>query len=601
METPEIDNASIEQIEAQEPATEEMAQTKEQSRASVLAAMSISELIEELKAVVAKDYDDQQKSDAEMIKPLFYKKVKAELAAASEAIEPPTVDYSSEENELKSLFSVYHQKRTKYMEDQNALRLKNLEVRKGIIAAIKGFVEHPENIHEHVSEVRDFQQKWRVVGQIPVTEIVEINKEYNNSIEQFYDLLKINIELRDYDFKKNLEAKTALCEEAERLETNPDVVVAFRRLQQLHEEWAQIGPIAKDLREALWNRFKAASTIVNRNHNTHFETLKKEEESNLLKKTALCERLDAISYDALKSVSDWDKQTKEVLALQAEWKTIGYCSKKTNEEIYERYRTACNSFFDKKREFFKTLLDVQNENLKKKQALVAKAEELKESTDWAQTTKVYVELQKEWKTIGGVPRKYVESVWKQFTTVCNYFFDRKEENFKSQRTEETENLQKKEAVIEKIENFKAGDNDNESVDALKVLMAEYNAIGHVPYKNKEKIYKRYKAACDAQFDVLHVEASNRRLENFGHNMEVLSEKGGDLNKELLKLRFQEKRMEGEIRTVENNLSFVTSSSKKPNPLMEQMQKNVEKQKSDLDLLHKKIATLEAQIVEGKKK
>ncbi|MDR3705084.1 MAG: DUF349 domain-containing protein [Paludibacteraceae bacterium] len=555
--------------------------------------LSKAELIEKLREVVQRNDDGNQKAEVDLIKQLFYKKQKFEKDA-QEGEENNTED--AEETTLKTLLNDFKEKRAKIVAQTEALKEKNLGQRQVIVDKIKLLLDSPETIHEHVTEFKQLQQEWKEIGHIPMANANHLFKSYNLYVENFYDLLKINNELRDYDFKKNLELKTVLCVAAEKLDEETDVISAFHSLQKLHEDWAQTGPVAKDLREPIWQRFKAASTLINKKHQGYFESLKQQEEENLNHKTQICDTIEKIDYESLKTFKEWDSKTEEVIKLQQEWKTIGFTSRKMNVPIYERYRTACDTFFTRKSEFFKEIKEELTVNLEKKKGLIAKAESLKDSTDWKETTQKLIDLQKEWKTIGSIPRKQSDAIWSQFIAACDCFFEQKEKAFSSLKSEEKENLDKKIAIIEKIETFQRVEDLSDSVANLKEIISEFNAVGHVPFKDKDKIYKRFRSACDTQFDALNVDAANRHIDAFAVSLESMA--GKDKNKlfrEREKLLKQFDRLKSEINTCENNIGFFSSNSKKPNPMIVEMQRNIEKLKGEKDLLLKKIQLIEAQL------
>ncbi|MDR1679866.1 MAG: DUF349 domain-containing protein [Prevotellaceae bacterium] len=560
-----------------------------------------AELVDKLREIIGKDDDVNRKAEVDLIKQLFYKKQKVEKETVSseneDAAEAPQADGEDVyETELKALLNDYKEKRNKIIAENEAQKAKNLQIREAIIDKLKSFIDQPDSIHVHFSEVKQLQQEWRETGAVPADKAAALNKEYILCVENFYDLLKMNNELRDYDFKKNLEMKTAFCEAAEKLNDEENIVSAFHNLQQLHEKWQQTGPVAKELREQLWQRFKAASTNINKKYQAYFEELKQQEEANLQQKIQICEALENINLEALKTFKDWENATEEVIKLQKEWKTIGFATRKMNVKIYERYRTVCDKFFSAKSAFYKEIKDEFATNLEKKKALIAKAESLKDSTEWKEATQQFVELQKEWKSIGAVPRKLSDVVWKQFVSACDYFFEQKEKVFASQKSVEKVNLDKKLAIIEKIENF-ASQETGDAVALLKGLIAEFNGIGHVPFKEKDKVYKRFRAACDKQFDALNVEANNRRIDMFAENIENMASKDKHrLFREREKLLKQFERLKSEILTCENNIGFFSSkNSKKPNPMILEMQRNIEKLKTEKELMLKKIQLIETQL------
>ena len=402
-------------------------------------------------------------------------------------------------------------------------------------------------------------------------------------------MLKLNNEFREYDFKKNLEAKLHLCEAAEKLATEPDVVSAFHQLQKLHQEFRSIGPVAKELRENIWARFKAASTTVNRRHQQHFEELKEKEQNNLDQKTVICEIVESMEYDTFKTFADWEDKTQEILALQAKWKTIGYAPQKMNVKIFERFRAACDEFFRRKAAFFKSIKESMAENLEKKKALCEKAESLKDSTDWKETAEILTKLQKEWKTIGPVAKKHSDAVWKRFIGACDYFFEQKNKATSSQRSIESENQAKKEAVISQLKALdEAGTTDEATADKTRALMKEWNSIGFVPFKEKDRLYKEYHAVVDRLFDKLHLSATEKKLSNFKSGLN----KEGNLYRDREKLVRTYEGLKNDIQTYENNLGFLNSSSKKGNSLVSEINRKIERLKADMELVQKKIAAID---------
>jgi hypothetical protein len=600
--TPVVESSNLEQEEES---------TSVLTLAQQLLALTKAQLVEKLKTVVDDFENKDQKTDIDAIKQAFYKKLRAEkeaflqkaedvkdsvnenIAKAAEIVE------DTYETELKSLLATYREKRAEITAQLEAEKLRNQHQKEEIIEKIKAFTENADTIHEHMPEFRQLQQEWKEIGQVPATISNHLYKTYNLYVEKFYDLLKMNHELRDYDFKKNLEKKTSLLENAKNLanEVEDNVVGAFRKLQQLHDEWSQIGPVAKEQREELWAKFKEASSVINKKHADYFEEIKQKEAGNLELKERLCKLIEEIDYSTLKTFKNWEDKTQEVIGWQQEWKTIGFAARKANTAVYERFRTACDEFFAKKNEFFKEIKSEFDKNLEKKKSLVARVENLKDSTEWKEATQKIIEAQHEWKEIGAVSRKYSDAIWKQFIAACDYFFEQKDKAFAGIRAEEKENLAKKIAIIEKIENFEASANQGESVAQLKALIAGYNEIGFVPFKDKEKTYKRFRAACDKQFDALHVDAANRRLNNFSANIESLATKDkNQLFKEREKLLRVYDRLGNEIQTSENNILFFTKgNSKKENPMVVEMQRSIDKQKAERDLILKKIQLIEKQL------
>ena len=429
---------------------------------------------------------------------------------------------------------------------------------------------------------------------MPAESANELWRNYQLYVEQFYDLLKLNSEARELDFKKNLEAKTRLCEAAEKLADETDVISAFHQLQQLHQEYREIGPVSKELREEIWQRFKAASTVINKRHQQHFEDLRAREEDNLVKKTALCEKVEAINGEENKGSGDWERHTQEIIAIQAEWKTIGFAPQKMNVKIFERFRAACDDFFARKAEYFKTLKDSFKENADKKRALIEKAKALQDSTEWRSTSDKLIALQKEWKTIGVVPKKLGDQLWEEFLGACNKFFEARNAAGAGQRNEEHENLEKKRDVIERLKAVaeEAGEGLQEKVQKL---VEEYNAIGHVPFKEKDKIYEEYHAVLDKLYKELNVSVAKKRLNKFKDNLKQVAERGeGALDNERQRLMRQYDNLKQEIHTYENNLGFLTASSKKGNSLIEEMNRKIQKLKDDMQLVKEKIKAIDAE-------
>ncbi len=454
---------------------------------------------------------------------------------------------------------------------------------------MKEFTETPEDTGKRYNEFKQLQQEWNEIKQVPAAKVNELWKSYQLYTEKFYDMLKLNNEFREYDFKKNLEAKLHLCEAAEKLATEPDVVSAFHQLQKLHQEFRSIGPVAKELRENIWARFKAASTTVNRRHQQHFEELKEKEQNNLDQKTVICEIVESMEYDTFKTFADWEDKTQEILALQAKWKTIGYAPQKMNVKIFERFRAACDEFFRRKAAFFKSIKESMAENLEKKKALCEKAESLKDSTDWKETAEILTKLQKEWKTIGPVAKKHSDAVWKRFIGACDYFFEQKNKATSSQRSIESENQAKKEAVISQLKALdEAGTTDEATADKTRALMKEWNSIGFVPFKEKDRLYKEYHAVVDRLFDKLHLSATEKKLSNFKSGLN----KEGNLYRDREKLVRTYEGLKNDIQTYENNLGFLNSSSKKGNSLVSEINRKIERLKADMELVQKKIAAID---------
>ena len=564
--------------------------------------MSKEQLIERLRELIEQEVE-QVKEEVEEIKQLFYRKSKAEtdLQRASfienGGIETDFIPEATElENEFKELLAEYKNKKAKITAELEKERENNLLKKNHIIEQMKLLIDSKEDVSANINTFRQLQQDWKNTGKVPPSANNDLWKQYNQYQESFWDLIKISNELREYDFKKNLEAKNKLIEAAEILANEEDVVTAFRQLQKLHEDWHELGPVARDLREQTWDRFKAASTVINKKHQAHFDDIRGLEEQNLAAKISLCERIETIDVSSLKTYKEWDEVTRQILDLQEEWRTIGFAPRRANQKIFERYRKACDSFFTAKADFYKGVKSNLNENLDKKKALCEKAESLKESTDWKKTSDEFVKMQKEWKTIGPVQKKYSDEIWKRFISACDYFFEQRNKNVTGQKSEEVLNLEKKKELIEKIKSFKKTDNVSESLAALRALAAEWNSTGHVPFKEKDKIYKEYRTVLDAQFDSLNIDASQRRLESFRSNLKDMSDKGENkLYRERDKLVRAYEHLKSEISTYENNIGFLSISSKKGGGMLQEMERKIETLKEECKLLEQKINLIDEKI------
>ncbi len=504
-----------------------------------------------------------------------------------------TAPEDTQENFLKELLGSYKEKKAAYLAEEEKQKAENYEIKLQLIEQLKMLCESQDDFNKLYNEFKDIQQKWKEIKLVPEEHANELWKEYQTYSEAFYDLIKINNQFRDYDFKKNLVLKTALCEAVEKLQDEKDIISAFHQLQKLHQQWREIGPVAKELREELWGRFKAASTVINKRHQQHFENLKAKEQENLVAKTAICEEIEGIDYAALQTFKDWDEKNNEVLALQQKWRTIGFTPKKHNTKIFERFRAACDVFFTKKTEFYKSIKAEMEKNLEKKRALCEKAEALKDSTDWKGTTEKMIALQKEWKTIGQVTRRHSDSIWKRFITACDYFFDNKNKNVSSQKSEEQTNLEAKKALIEKVKTMDESLDTEEAITTLKEWIVEWNEIGHVPFKEKDKVYKAFHEAVDAQFDRLKVDQRDRRMKSYRNNVSEMAGKGkGKLYSERDRLMRTYERMKNDLQTYENNIGFLTISSKGGSGLVKEMERKIEKLKAEMELTVKKIEAID---------
>ncbi len=596
---------SQETLQMEENVTENMIpEVNETEKETVNVPQTQEEVVARLKELAASDLiPERQELDA--LKQAFYKLHKAKIAAdRADFIEKggqpenflPTPNLL--EDDFKAAMNVIKEKRATQQAEIERQKEENLQKKLNILERIKALSATPEEANQAYKEVKELQNQWKEIKLIPAEKANELWKTYQLYTEQYYDQLKLNNEFREYDFKKNLEIKNHLCEAAEKLSDEPDVISAFQQLQALHQEFKETGPVAKELRDDIWARFKAASTVINKRHQQHFEELKQKEEENLAKKTALCEKIEAMDISNIKTAAEWEEHTQEIIALQQEWRTIGFAPQKMNVKIFERFRSSCDLFFKEKATFFKKLKEEQAENLAKKIALCEKAEALKDSTDWKATADKLMQIQKEWKAIGSIPKKHSESLWQRFIGACDYFFEQKNKNMASQRSEEKENLQKKENIIEQLKGLLDNETEENKQEKVKELMKEWNAIGFVPFKEKDKIYKTYHEIVDQLFKALNMSAARRRLDNFKNNLKEAKENGRQgLNKERERLMRSYEIKRNEIKTYENNLGFLTCSSKKGNSLLNEMNKKMEKLKDELNLIGEKIAAIDKEVAE----
>ena len=592
--------AAEEKVETTEAAANTTANDAEEKAEPKKIYKSKAEVVERIKEIAHAD-EVPQKDEVEYLKTVFYKLHFAEREAEMKAYldnggDPAAyiVKPDTDEEAFKAEMAVIKERRAKQFEEQEKIKQDNLKKKLDIIEKIKAMATSPEEANKSYQEFKQLQQEWKEIKPVPAENANELWRNYQLYVEQFYDLLKLNSEAREYDFKKNLEIKTKLCEAAEKLADEEDVISAFHQLQELHNEYRESGPVAKELRESIWARFKAASTVINKKHQQHFEDLRAKEEENLEKKTALCEKVEAIAKEENKKSADWEEHTKQIIEIQNEWKTIGFAPQKMNVKIFERFRAACDDFFGRKSEFFTNLKKEFAENAEKKKALVEKAQALKDSTDWKTTSDKLIALQKEWKTIGMVPKKYGDQLWNDFLAACNHFFEARNAANAGTRNEERDNLEKKQGIIAQLKALleNAGDDTQATV---KKLTEEYNAVGHVPYKEKDKLYKEYHEVLDKIFKELNVSTARRRLNNFKTNLKNVAKRGEDaLDNERGRLMRRAEQMKQEIQTYENNLGFLNASSKKGNSLIDEMNRKVQKLKDDLELVKQKIKAIDAE-------
>lgn len=572
---------------------------------SVSGIYSREQIIERIKALLEMPVEEV-KDEIDALKQLYYKQRKNEIEEAHRKYDEKTdgekgefqIPFDSLEDTLKGLLNVFKEKKAAYIEAIEKEKEENLARKHAILDEIKGYLQDPDNIGKYYNDFKERQQAFKEIVNVPASAVSELWKNFQTYSENFYDLLKIHKELRDYDFKKNLEQKISLCEQAEALAENTDILDAFKTLQSLHEEWRGIGPVAKEMREEIWNRFKEASTVINKRHQQYFETIKATEQANEQSKIALCEEIEAIDLSSLQSFSAWDEMTKKVLDMQERWKAVGFASRKVNAQLFERFRKSCDLFFSRKADYYKSVKDTMSVNLEKKRALCEQAEALKESTDWRAVSDKLTQLQKEWRTIGAVPRKYSDTVWKRFTEACDYFFERKKQEFASKRSEEQDNLSAKQAVIEKLNAIDETLDKNEGLVQVRALMAEWAAIGHVPFKEKDKLRKQYQTALDSHFKRWNMKETRNRLDAFSNTVEELASSDQAQNKlyrERERLMRAYEGLKNNLQTYQNNMGFLNVSSKSGNKMIEDLERKIEKLKDDMQLIAQKIGLIDEKL------
>lgn len=599
----EVTNQSVEEE------AKEQSETSTETSVAKQVSLTKDEIIEKLKNLTAQT-EIPSRAEVESLKQAFYKlrsaaieEQKAEFVEAGNDAEAFVPAPDPSEDVLKTFLSELKEKRASQAAAEESLKEENYNKKLQIIESIKNLTESSDDFNKLYKEFKDLQQGWNDITLVPQSKEKDLWKSYQIYTEKFYDLIKINNEFRDYDFKKNLELKNAICESVEKLIDDTDSVSAFHQLQNFHQQWREIGPVARELREEIWTRFKNASTAINKKYQTHFESLKGREEENLVEKTAICEALKNIDYSTLTSFKEWDEKSKEVIELQAKWKTIGFVPKKVNNQIFEEFRSLCDAFFEKKSEFFKGVRGEMDENLDKKRALTEQAKALKDSTDWKSTTDKLIAIQKEWKTIGPVPRKYSDAIWKEFVTACDYFFEQKKKNESSQKSEELDNLAAKKEIIEKIKNVDQSLEPSELIAKVRELADEWHKIGFVPFKEKDKIYKEFHQAVDAHYDRLKVDKTERRFESFKSNIKDISKQDNPkraLYRERDHLMHQYNKVKSDLQTYENNMNFLSISSKGASGLLKDVNNKIEKLKEEMELLVKKIEALDENLNELEK-
>lgn len=564
------------------------------------AAMDKKQLVEVLQNL-AQQPVNEVKEDVVRVRVAFAAIRKEELAKEKEAFiakgneEAAFAPAADElEEQFKSLYAEIKEKRAAYNAAQDALKAENLAKKREIISKINEIAEDADNVNRQYSTVQQLQQDFKAIGEVPSENDTEVWKSYQVAVERFYDLLKMNKELRDYDFKKNLEQKQALCAEAEALDEEADIVDAFKKLQQLHTSWREIGPVSKEIREELWTRFKNASAVINKKYQLFFEERKANEKKNAEGKEALCVKIEAISTDNLKTYAAWDEATKAIIGLQEEWKKLGFASRKVNTELFARFRKSCDEFFAKKAEFFKRMKDELAANLAKKIELCEKAEALKDSTEWRKTTDALIALQKEWKTVGPVVKKHSDAVWKRFIAACDAFFEEKKKQNVNVHSVEHENLKQKKDIIAQINSILENKETEDAPNKVRELMKKWQEVGHVPYKEKDKVYAEYKAAIDKAFEQLDMKAKKARMANFANSINQMSDTGKVYHERERLVRAYEMKSQ-ELKTYENNLGFFNAQSKSGNSLVKEMERKIANIKEEIAMLEQKIKLIDEKI------
>lgn len=611
-EAPAADTPVAEETAAEAPAAETPAdeapvsdeKDEEEKAPKKTIYKTKQEIIERVKEIAHSD-EAPQKEEMDNLKALFYKMLSDEREADQKAYLEAGGDPnkyqafpSTEEETFKAEMGLIKEKRAKLFLEQENQKQENLKRKLAIIEEVKGMTTSPEQANKSYQQFKKLQQEWKEIKLVPAEKANELWRNYQLYVEKFYDLLKLNSEAREYDFKKNLAIKTRICEAAEHLAEEPDVINAFRRLQELHQEFRETGPVSKDLREEVWARFKAASTVINKRHQKHFEELRSKEDDNLVRKTALCEKVEAIAKEENKGAADWEKHTKEIIAVQAEWKTIGFAPQKMNVKIFERFRATCDDFFGRKVEYFRKMKAQFAENAEKKRALVAQAQALQDSTDWKTTSDKLIALQKEWKTIGMVPKKAGDKLWNDFLTACNKFFEARNAATGNSRSSEHENLAKKRDIISQLKAI-AEEATSDMQEKVQELVDAYQSIGHVPFKEKDKVYEEYREVVDKLRKEFNISTARRRLNKFKNNLKEMSERGADVvENERTRLMRRYESLKQEINTYENNLGFLNVSSKKGNSLIDEMNRKVQKLKDDCELVRQKIKAIDAESSEA---
>ena len=575
-------------------------QEEEKTDGRRIHSMSKEELRDALKDIVDSDNMEAHKEVTAIKQAFFNLKSRENIELLDAYVEagndPATFSAQPDEveNELKSLYAEFKERRAAYLAAEEARRADNLEKKQEILTRMEEIAGDIDNVNTKFPEFQQLQVDFKEIKDVPATAETDIWKQFQNVVESFYDNLKINKELRDFDFKKNLEAKRALIDEAKKLESVSDPVAAFRSLQGLHDQWRAIGPVAKEIRDEIWDEFKDASTVINKRHQDYFEQRKASELANEEAKTKLCEEIETIKSDEIKTFADWNATTERIVELQKKWKEYGYASKKANTILYNRFRKACDDFFAAKAAYFQRTKDELNSNLEKKTALCEKAESLKNSDDVKKATDEIVKLQTEWKSIGSVPRKHSDALWQRFTSACNYFFDERKRQNKERHREEQENLDRKRDIIARLSELPKDGDRREIMPKIKELQAEWQTVGFVPFKMKDKIFTEYRAVCDALYDAYNQREARQRMSNFQNRVSELKGDGNKINRERDRLIrvCESRRME--LKTIENNMGFFSVKSSAGNSMLKDMENKVKRIKEDIKELEAKIALLDAE-------
>jgi predicted XRE-type DNA-binding protein len=595
----ELIDVSEEELLAEEELEEE---SSKKAKVADYASLSELELINILHELLERDDFEGVKEDIDAIKLNFFRlyraSIEAQKAAFIEAggkLEDFKAESDPYELDLRNLLKKYQDKRNEHSKRAEEIKEENLRKKYEIIEEIKALINNKESINKTFQDFRDLQNKWREIGSVPQAKLKDLWDTYHHHVENFYDFIKINKELRDLDLKKNLEAKIDICEKAEELLVEPSIIKAFNVLQKYHEQWREVGPVPRDKKDELWERFKAATSIINKKHQDYFEGRKNEQKKNLDAKIALCEKVEEIANMEIDSHRDWDDKSKELIELQKVWRTIGFAPKKDNNKIYERFRLASDKFFDRKREFYNQNKEEQGNNLQLKTDLCVQAEALKDSTDWKKTADEFIAIQKAWKEIGPVPRKYSDAIWKRFRAACDYFFENKAKHFSAIDTEQAENLRLKKELLEEVKQFALTGDDGADLDKLKDFQRRFTEIGHVPFKEKDAIQNEFREVINKHFDTLRVDERRRNLMKFKNKVANNTSTGKGLSKnrfEREKYMTKLKQLETDLALLDNNIGFF-ANTKNASALIDDVNQKIASTKEKIEFLKEKIRIMDA--------